>query len=83
MNMGIPVVAYNIGALEEMLVNPDVLAPGDDANALADIIVSLLNNPDRREQIGDFNKRRATELFSVETMVDAYRKLYHSQLSQQ
>lgn len=78
MNMGIPVVAYNIGALEEMLVNPDVLAPGDDAETLSDIIVNLLEDTARQKQIGDFNKARATKFFTVETMVEAYRQLYHS-----
>jgi glycosyltransferase involved in cell wall biosynthesis len=80
MNMGIPVAAYNIGALEEILANPDVLALGDDAEALSDIVVSLLDNPARREQIGAFNKVRAAELFTVETMVTAYRQVYQSLL---
>lgn len=76
MNMSIPVVAYNVGALEEILVNPEVLAPGNDSETLSDIIVALLNDPMRREKIGAFNKTRATELFTVETMVGAYRQLY-------
>lgn len=78
MNMGIPVVAYNIGALEEMLVNPEVLAPGDDADALSDVIVKLLDDSVRREQIGTFNKVRANHLFTVEKMVEAYRHVYQS-----
>ncbi|HEX8327799.1 MAG TPA: glycosyltransferase family 4 protein [Hymenobacter sp.] len=78
MNMGIPVAAYNVGALEEILANTEVLAPGEDAEALSDIIVGLLNDPAKRERIGAFNKARANELFTVETMVEAYRQLYHS-----
>jgi len=80
MNMGIPVAAYNVGALEEILANPEVLAPGEDAEALSEIIVGLLNDPERREQIGAFNKARANELFTVETMVEAYRKTYQEVL---
>ncbi|MBC6607160.1 glycosyltransferase family 4 protein [Hymenobacter sp. BT188] len=78
MNMGIAVAAYNIGALEEMLVMPEVLAPGDDAEELSDIIVNLLNDSSKREKIGAFNASRAAELFTVETMVKAYREIYQS-----
>ncbi len=78
MSMAIPVVAYNIGALEEILANPAMLAPPDDADALAATIVGLLDNPAARAQIGAFNKARATQLFAVETMVHSYQLLYES-----
>ena len=80
MNMGIAVAAYNIGALEEMLNNQEVLAPGDDADALSDIIVGLLNDPARRESIGAANRARAASLFTVEAMVQQYQVLYQSLL---
>lgn len=76
MNMGIPVAAYNVGALSEMLDNPTVLALGDDVEVLSDIVVGLLDDPARREQIGAENRARARELFTVEIMVEAYRELY-------
>lgn len=78
MNMGIPVAAYNVGALEEILVNPEVLAQGGDSEALSDIIVDLLNDSVKREKIGMFNKNRASELFTVEKMVEAYSEVYQS-----
>ena len=78
MHMGIPVVAYDVGALDEILVSPDVLAPSQDSDAMADLIVSLLDDPTRRAAIGAYNRARATELFSVETMVAAYAELYAS-----
>jgi glycosyltransferase involved in cell wall biosynthesis len=78
MSMAIPVAAYDIGALDEILANRAMLAPGDDADALAAVIVDLLDNPAARQQIGQFNKARATELFAVETMVHSYQLLYES-----
>jgi len=45
---------------------------------MADLIVSLLDEPTRRAAIGAYNRARATELFSVETMVAAYAELYAS-----
>ncbi|AHJ96399.1 glycosyltransferase family 4 protein [Hymenobacter swuensis] len=78
MNMGIAVAAYNMGALEEILDNPTVLAPGDDAEALSDIIVDLLNDPVRRAEVGAHNRQRALDLFTVQTMNASYRAVYHS-----
>lgn len=81
MSMEIPVVAYNIGALAEILDNPALLAPGKDADALASIIVNLLDNPALRASIGQFNKERAEKLFAVKKMTDSYGTLYHSLLT--
>lgn len=80
MSMAIPVAAYNIGALEEILADPTVLAPSEDSGALAAVIVRLLDNPALREKVGLFNRQRAINLFAVESMVQSYRMLYGSLL---
>jgi glycosyltransferase involved in cell wall biosynthesis len=82
MNMRVPVVAYKVGALGEILANEDVLAPAGDSDALADKIVHMLNQPDRLRQTGHFNRQRAQELFSLEAMVEAYRAMYTELLGQ-
>ena len=76
MLMGIPVVGYDVGALAEILGSRKQLAPREDSEALARIIVDLLDNPEKRLDVGRFNHERAVELFSLETMVDSYRSLY-------
>jgi len=81
MNMAIPVVAYNVGALEEILVNQDVLAPEQDVEAMSDILVNLLNDQNKRITIGAYNQARAQSLFSVQTMVSEYRDVYQAALS--
>ena len=76
MNMELPVVGYNIGALEEIIDNDQLLAPPGDSDRLADIIIRLLDDRELRLEIGRRNSQRAKHLFSVETMIKNYQELY-------
>jgi glycosyltransferase involved in cell wall biosynthesis len=76
MNMEIPVAAYAVGALPEILDADGTLATPGDVDALASNVVGLLDDPDRRHRIGRANRERAQQLFSVERMVGEYRALY-------
>ena len=82
MNMRIPVAAYEVGALREILVSDDVFAPAGDSDALADTIVRLLDHPTRLRELGQFNRERAQQLFSLEAMVEAYGATYTKLLEQ-
>jgi glycosyltransferase involved in cell wall biosynthesis len=81
MNMGIPVVAYDVGALPEILDNDEVLAPAGDIGAIATKIVELLDDRGRRLRIGMANRERAQRLFSVEKMIKDYQALYDELLA--
>lgn len=76
MNMGIPVAAYATGALPEILHDPTIVAPAGDSAGLAEIIVALLADPQRRGETAGCNQSRAAAHFSVGTMVSHYSKLY-------
>jgi glycosyltransferase involved in cell wall biosynthesis len=76
MSMGLPVVGYEVGALAEIIADRELLAPPGDSSALAAIIVRLLDNRNRRIEIGCANRRRAYEMFSVDSMIRCYRQLY-------
>lgn len=76
MNMGIPVVGYNVGALSEILGSDETLASPGDSNRLADLIIALLDDPQKMAAIGARNQKRAQSLFSVDAMISAYMKLY-------
>ena len=76
MSMGIPVVGYDVGALSEILGDKSLLAPPGDSSCLADIIIELLDDRERRIKIGAKNRERAHENFSVEAMVEGYKNLY-------
>jgi glycosyltransferase involved in cell wall biosynthesis len=81
MGMGIPVVGYDVGALEEITANRSLLAPPGDSDCLADIIVGLLNDRERRLKIGETNRKRAEQLFSVEAMSNSYNQVYNNLLN--
>ena len=76
MHMGIPVVGYNVGALEEIVGDRGFLAPPGESEALADIIIKLFDDPERRRRIGAINRQRAEQRFSVEAMIKSYAALY-------
>jgi glycosyltransferase involved in cell wall biosynthesis len=82
MNCGIPVVGYNVGALAEIIGGRDLLAPPGDSDRLADIVVELLQDREKRLSIGRANQKRAQALFSVQAMVTSYGELYESVLGQ-
>jgi glycosyltransferase involved in cell wall biosynthesis len=76
MAMEIPVVGYDVGAIAEIVGDRTLLAPPQDADALADIVVALLNDPQRQRDLGAANLQRAQQRFSVESMIDSYQSLY-------
>jgi glycosyltransferase involved in cell wall biosynthesis len=76
MNMNIPVCGYDIGALEEILGDASLLAPGNDAEKLSEIIVRLLDSPSERRRLGKFQHQRAQAKFSLQAMIKSYRLIY-------
>ena len=74
MSMQIPVVGYNVGALSEILDGDDCLR--ENADDLAALICDLLDDREKRLEIGIKNRKRAQNHFSVQAMVSAYDKLY-------
>jgi glycosyltransferase involved in cell wall biosynthesis len=81
MGMRIPVVGYNVGALPEILGDDSLLAPPGESGTLAEIVLALLNDRERRIQIGRNNHRRAQQLFGVEAMCNRYSDLYDELLT--
>ena len=78
MSMGIPVVGYNVGGLPEMLGTQEFFA--DDRTQLVKLIIGLLNDREKRIEIGRLNHKRAHEMFSAEAMIAEYDRLYESLL---
>jgi glycosyltransferase involved in cell wall biosynthesis len=81
MSMGIPVAAYAVGALPEILRDQRMLAAPGDVTSLAETIVELLDDPSLRRELGAANRERARRLFSVEKMAADYEKLYEELLA--
>lgn len=76
MNMRVPVVGFDIGAIGEIVDDASLLAPPGDAEALADIVVSLLNDNPRRQKIAERHRKRAQDHYSVQAMINGYRDIY-------
>lgn len=76
MASGLPVITTNFGGASE-LVNDDVgvVVPIQDDAALADAILRLLDDPARRQAMGQAGRRRAVEQFSLEQMIQARQRL--------
>jgi len=76
----LPVIATRAGALPELVedgVTGEIVAPGD-ATAMADAIVRLLDEPQRREALGDAGRNRAVANFTPEKTLKATLKIYAS-----
>ena len=84
MAVGLPVVATAVGGNSEIVtdgVTGQLVPPGNPA-ALAQAIVSMCRNEDRRHALGHAGRDRVTEHFEVRRMVSDYECLYRQLLEQ-
>jgi glycosyltransferase involved in cell wall biosynthesis len=63
MACGVPVVSTDGGALPEVVGDAGVIVPAKNVDALVEAISSLLQDPQRRGQLGARGKRRIEENF--------------------
>jgi glycosyltransferase involved in cell wall biosynthesis/ubiquinone/menaquinone biosynthesis C-methylase UbiE/tetratricopeptide (TPR) repeat protein len=76
MNMRVPVIGYDIGAISEIVNSKAMLAPAGDAEKLADIAIALLDDEAQRAELGKEHQQRAKDNFSIQAMIGAYARLY-------
>jgi glycosyltransferase involved in cell wall biosynthesis len=63
-------VATDVGGTREALVpETGLLVPPGDPRALADAVIALLRDPERRAAMSDASRARHAERFTVERMV--------------
>ena len=81
MVMGKPVVATKVGGIPSVVIDGEtgMLVPSKNPRALAEAIISLLNNPERMKNMSIAGKERA-KLFSVEVMIEKTEELYEELL---
>lgn len=77
---GVPVVATQVGGIPYVLDEgaAGVLVPPLAPEALAGALQNLLDNPDRRRELGEAGRRRAESAFSADRYCREIDKLYQS-----
>ncbi len=80
MACGKPVIASNAGGPREIVDSgvTGLLVPPGDAEHLAQAILALLRDPERRLRMGQAGAARVRELFSAERMVRQLETLYRA-----
>ena len=79
MAAGLPVIASEVGGLPALVESgvTGVLVPPRDSAALADALILLLTDADKREKMAQAARRRAQD-FTLERTLRAYREHYES-----
>jgi len=83
MACGLPVVATNCSSLPELIIHGKggCLCELGNVNEFASRINELAASPNLRNQMGEFNRSRVEEKFTVERMINEYRMLYENILA--
>jgi len=78
MAAGLPAVAAQVGGVIEVLEDrkTGLLVPPGDSRALADTIITLLENPPLVKKLGEAARQMAATRFSLARMVRAYEGIY-------
>ena len=79
MAQGVPVIATDVLGTRDLLrTGAGLLAPADDAEALAAATARLLGLPERRAQLAEAGQRYFRQHGTADAMLDAVAKLYWS-----
>ncbi len=83
MACGLPVVASNCSAIPELVDDGKggALCPVGDVAAFAEKINILADSPQLRKEMGDHNRSKVEERFSMSNMIVAYKNLFEALLS--
>jgi glycosyltransferase involved in cell wall biosynthesis len=78
MAAGRPIVATRVGGVPDAVVDGQcaILVPPEDPELLAGAMATLLDDAAMRQKFGEFGRRRAQEMFSMERIGDQYVAIY-------
>jgi len=83
MACGMPVVASRVGGLPEVVIDGEhgYLCDPDRADEMADRVIALLADSERRQRFGEAAAMRVRSDFCVDTIVPQYEQLYRRTLA--
>lgn len=83
MACGIPVVATDVGAVRELVVDgvTGIVVPVEDDGALAEALVRLAGDPALRRQMGEAGLQRFESHFQLERLADRHARAYELALA--
>lgn len=76
MSCGTPVISSDGGALPEIVGDAGLIVPAGNANALTEAISDLLQNPEKRDRLGEAGRKRILESFSWEVTAREMTRYY-------
>jgi glycosyltransferase involved in cell wall biosynthesis len=76
--LGTPVVATRVGGIPEIVDDgiDGTLVPPADSRALAQAILELLENPEKRRRVAGAGREKVLKRFRFEDMVRSYEDIY-------
>jgi glycosyltransferase involved in cell wall biosynthesis len=74
----VPGVSTDVGGIRDVVAADDtaLLAPFGDARALADHVLALIGDADRRRRIGEHGRRSVAARYTLDRLVDDVERLY-------
>jgi glycosyltransferase involved in cell wall biosynthesis len=83
MAAGLPVVATDVGGIPEIVRNGEngVLVRPDDADALADAVIGLMNRPTHAAALGRAARADVERHYTLDRMVEAFEHLYLTEIA--
>ena len=82
MAAGLPVVSTAVGGVPELVRNGEtgLLVPSEDAGALTRALQVLVDDPMRRQAMGEAARQHAVAHFDIRHTVRGYERLYEALL---
>ncbi len=77
---GKPVVSYDVDGAREVCITGETgfLIPPRDVSQLSEALLTLVQNPQLRQQYGTTGRERFTDQFRHQTMTNHLREIYQS-----